>query len=206
MRSSSTASNDYGVCPVSDPELGRWAQAVHTVIRSARAERRRQCRGNWQATLEKAVVCLHVALPGFLNGLTALANSPPTAARMILSSGSSARDHRPCRQGDYEEMDQPGDPKAALCKRRSRAACRPTSHRCAPRSAPPGSGRPGGVILICRPNFSLQVMDSDARGQVLSSSYRPRTVQIPAPDAVKRALDVLKNANVADHPRKVPQS
>src|SRR5437763_1290138 len=54
----------------------------------------------------KPGVCLTVSAPGFLNGLTALANATTNCFPMILISGSSEREIVDLQQGDYEEMDQ----------------------------------------------------------------------------------------------------
>src|SRR5688572_872996 len=54
----------------------------------------------------KPGICLTVSAPGFLNGLTALANATVNCFPMILISGSSEREIVDLAQGDYEEMDQ----------------------------------------------------------------------------------------------------
>ena len=54
----------------------------------------------------KPGICLTVSAPGFLNGLTALANATTNCFPMILISGSSEREIVDLQQGDYEEMDQ----------------------------------------------------------------------------------------------------
>lgn len=51
-------------------------------------------------------ICMTVSAPGFLNGLTALANATVNCFPMILISGSSEREIVDLQQGDYEEMDQ----------------------------------------------------------------------------------------------------
>src|SRR2546425_5168746 len=56
--------------------------------------------------MRKPGVCLTVSAPGFLNGLTALANATTNCFPMILISGSSEREVVDLQQGDYEEMDQ----------------------------------------------------------------------------------------------------
>ncbi|HUR90244.1 MAG TPA: thiamine pyrophosphate-binding protein, partial [Ramlibacter sp.] len=60
-------------------------------------------------------VCFTVSAPGFLNGLTALANATTNCFPMILVSGSSEREIVDLQQGDYEEMDQLAIAKP-LCK------------------------------------------------------------------------------------------
>ena len=53
----------------------------------------------------KPGICLTVSAPGFLNGLTSLANATTNCFPMILISGSSEREIVDLQQGDYEEMD-----------------------------------------------------------------------------------------------------
>ena len=64
---------------------------------------------------QKPGICLTVSAPGFLNGLTALANATTNCFPMILISGSSEREIVDLQQGDYEEMDQLAIAKP-LCK------------------------------------------------------------------------------------------
>ena len=64
---------------------------------------------------KKPGICLTVSAPGFLNGLTALANATTNCFPMILISGSSEREIVDLQQGDYEEMDQLAIAKP-LCK------------------------------------------------------------------------------------------
>src|SRR3979490_2916322 len=54
------------------------------------------------------------------------------------------------------------------------------------------SGRPGGVYLDLPAKLFGQVMDAEAGKKSLVKVIDPAPAQIPAPDAVKRALDVLK--------------
>ena len=56
-----------------------------------------------------------MSAPGFLNGLTALANATTNCFPMISISGSSEREVVDLQQGDYEEMDQLAIAKP-LCK------------------------------------------------------------------------------------------
>ena len=56
------------------------------------------------------------------------------------------------------------------------------------------SGRPGGVYLDLPAKLFGQVMDAEAGQKSLVKVIDPAPAQIPAPDAVKRALDVLKSA------------
>jgi oxalyl-CoA decarboxylase len=113
---------------------------------------------------------------------------------MILISGSSEREIVDLQQGDYEEMDQLAIAKP-LCKAAFRvlhAADIGIGLARAIRAAV--SGRPGGVYLDLPGKLFSQVMDAAAGAKSLVKVIDPAPAQIPAPAAVKRALDVLKNA------------
>ena len=121
---------------------------------------------------------------------------------MILISGSSEREIVDLQQGDYEEMDQLAIAKP-LCKAAFRvlhAADIGIGLARAIRAAV--SGRPGGVYLDLPAKLFGQVMDAEAGQKSLVKVIDAAPAQIPAPTAVKRALDVLKGAKTpADHPR-----
>ena len=97
----------YGVPGIPITDLGRMAQAAGMRVVSFRHE---QHAGNAAAIAgfltQKPGICLTVSAPGFLNGLTALANATTNCFPMILISGSSEREIVDLQQGDYEEMDQ----------------------------------------------------------------------------------------------------
>src|SRR6266545_5382916 len=97
----------FGLPGIPITDLGRLAQAEGMRVISFRHE---QNAGNAAAIagfLTKSPgVCLTVSAPGFLNGLTALANATTNCFPMILISGSSEREIVDLEQGDYEEMDQ----------------------------------------------------------------------------------------------------
>jgi oxalyl-CoA decarboxylase len=139
-------------------------------------------------------ICLTVSAPGFLNGLTALAHATTNCFPMILISGSSEREIVDLQQGDYEEMDQLAIAKP-LCKAAFRvlhAADIGIGLARAIRAAV--SGRPGGVYLDLPAKLFGQVIDAEAGRKSLVKVIDAAPAQIPAPDAVNRALDVLKNA------------
>jgi oxalyl-CoA decarboxylase len=142
----------------------------------------------------KPGVCMTVSAPGFLNGLTALTNATTNCFPMILISGSSEREIVDLQQGDYEEMDQ-----LAIAKPLCKAAYRVLHAEDigvgiarAIRSAV--SGRPGGVYLDLPAKFFPQTMDAAAGKKSLIKVVDPAPRQIPAPEAIQRALDVLKGA------------
>jgi oxalyl-CoA decarboxylase len=185
----------YGVPGIPITDLGRKAQAAGMRVLSFRHE---QHAGNAAAIAgfltKKPGICLTVSAPGFLNGLTALANATANCFPMILISGSSEREIVDLQQGDYEEMDQLAIAKP-LCKAAFRilhAADVGIGVARAIRAAV--SGRPGGVYLDLPAKLFSQVMDAQVGAKSLVKVIDPAPAQLPAPAAIKRALDVLKSA------------
>jgi oxalyl-CoA decarboxylase len=185
----------YTVPGIPITDLGRMAQAAGIRVVSFRHE---QNAGNAAAIAgfltKKPGICLTVSAPGFLNGLTALANATTNCFPMILISGSSEREIVDLQQGDYEEMDQLAIARP-LCKAAYRvlhAADIGIGVARAIRSAV--SGRPGGVYLDLPGKLLSQVMNAEAGAKSLVKVVDPAPAQIPAPAAVRRALDLLKSA------------
>jgi len=188
-------SNIYGLPGIPITDLTRMLQAEGMRVISFRHE---QNAGNAAAIAGfmtgKPGICLTVSAPGFLNGLTALANATTNCFPMILISGSSEREIVDLQQGDYEEMDQ-----LAIAKPLCKAAFRVLNAEDigvgiarAIRSAV--SGRPGGVYLDLPAKLFGQAMDAAAGKASLIKVVDPAPRQIPGPDAVTRALDLLKGA------------
>ncbi len=143
---------------------------------------------------QKPGICLTVSAPGFMNGLAALANATTNCFPMILISGSSEREIVDLQQGDYEEMDQ-----LAIARPHAKAAFRilhaediGVGMARAIRAAL--SGRPGGVYLDLPAKLFPQTIDAEAGRKSLIKVVDPAPRQIPAPDAVQRALDLLRSA------------
>ncbi|HZS83956.1 MAG TPA: oxalyl-CoA decarboxylase [Stellaceae bacterium] len=185
----------YGVPGIPITDLGRMAQAAGIRVISFRHE---QNAGNAAAIAgfltKKPGICLTVSAPGFLNGLTALANATTNCFPMILISGSSEREIVDLQQGDYEEMDQLAIAKP-LCKAAFRvlhAADIGIGVARAIRAAL--SGRPGGVYLDLPAKLFSQVMNAEAGRKSLVKVIDAAPAQIPAPAAIRRALDLLKSA------------
>ncbi len=182
----------YGVPGIPITDLGRMAQAAGIRVLSFRHE---QNAGYAAAAIagfltKKPGVCLTVSAPGFLNGLTALAHATTNCYPMILISGSSEREIVDLQQGDYEEMDQLAIAKP-LCKAAFRvlhAADIGIGIARAIRAAV--SGRPGGVYLDLPAKLFGQVIDAAKGQKSLVKVIDPAPAQIPAPEAVQRALDV----------------
>ncbi len=185
----------FGLPGIPITDLTRKAQAAGIRVISFRHE---QNAGNAAAIAgfitQKPGICLTVSAPGFLNGLSALANATTNCFPMILISGSSEREIVDLQQGDYEEMDQ-----LSIAKPQCKAAFRVLHAEDigvgiarAIRSAV--SGRPGGVYLDLPAKLFSQSMPAAAGKQSLIKVVDPAPRQIPTPDAVQRALGLLKNA------------
>src|ERR1700734_374424 len=185
----------YGVPGIPITDFGRMAQAAGIRVISFRHE---QNAGNAAAIAgfltKKPGVCLTVSAPGFLNGLAALANATTNCFPMILISGSSEREIVDLQQGDYEEMDQlnAAKPYAKAAYRVLHAEDIGIGIARAIRAAV--SGRPGGVYLDLPAKLLSQTIDAVKGKQSLVRVIDAAPRQLPAPDSVKRALDVLKGA------------
>ncbi|BAT57794.1 oxalyl-CoA decarboxylase [Variibacter gotjawalensis] len=185
----------YGVPGIPITDFGRMAQAAGIRVLSFRHEQNAGYAASIAGFLtKKPGICLTVSAPGFLNGLTALAHATTNCFPMILVSGSSEREIVDLQQGDYEEMDQ-----LAIAKPLCKAAYRVLHAQDigialarAIRSAV--SGRPGGVYLDLPAKLFGQVMDAAAGRASLVKVIDAAPAQIPAPDAIKRALETLKGA------------
>ncbi|AZG15526.1 MULTISPECIES: oxalyl-CoA decarboxylase [Cupriavidus] len=187
--------NIYGLPGIPVTDLARLAQANGMRVISFRHE---QNAGNAAAIAgfltQKPGVCLTVSAPGFLNGLTALANATTNCFPMILISGSSEREIVDLQQGDYEEMDQ-----LAIARPHAKAAFRVLHAEDigvgvarAIRAAV--SGRPGGVYLDLPAKLLAQSMEAEQGRKSLIKVVDPAPRQLPAPDAVDRAVELLKGA------------
>jgi len=185
----------YGVPGIPITDLGRMAQAAGIRVLSFRHEQNAGYAASIAGFLTKRPgVCLTVSAPGFLNGLTALAHATTNCFPMILISGSSEREIVDLQQGDYEEMDQLAIAKP-LCKAAFRVLhAQDIGIGLARAIRAAVSGRPGGVYLDLPAKLFGQVMDAAAGGKSLVKVIDAAPAQLPAPSAVKRALDVLKNA------------
>ncbi len=187
--------NIYGLPGIPVTDLARLAQANGMRVISFRHE---QNAGNAAAIAgfltQKPGVCLTVSAPGFLNGLTALANATTNCFPMILISGSSEREIVDLQQGDYEEMDQ-----LAIARPHAKAAFRVLHAEDigvgvarAIRAAV--SGRPGGVYLDLPAKLLGQSMEAEKGRKSLIKVVDPAPRQLPAPDSVERAVELLKGA------------
>jgi oxalyl-CoA decarboxylase len=185
----------YGLPGIPITDLTRRAQAAGLRVLSFRHEQSAGYAASIAGYLtQKPGICLTVSAPGFLNGLNALAHATVNCFPMILISGSSEREIVDLQQGDYEEMDQ-----LAVAKPVAKAAFRVLHAEDvgvgvarAIRAAV--SGRPGGVYLDLPAKLFAQSIDAETGRKTLIKVVDPAPKQIPAPEAVKRALDLLKGA------------
>ena len=185
----------FGLPGIPITDLTRKAQAEGIRVISFRHE---QNAGNAAAIAgfmtQKPGICLTVSAPGFLNGLTALANATTNCFPMILISGSSEREIVDLQQGDYEEMDQLAIAKP-LCKAAFRVLHAEDIGVGVARAIRAAvSGRPGGVYLDLPAKLFSQSVDAQLGKQSLIKVVDPAPRQIPANDALQRALDLLKGA------------
>lgn len=185
----------YGVPGIPITDFGRLAQAAGMRVLSFRHE---QHAGNAAAIAgyltKKPGICLTVSAPGFLNGLTALANATTNCYPMILLSGSSEREIVDLQQGDYEEMDQLAIAKP-LCKAAFRVLHAEDIGIAVARAIRAAvSGRPGGVYLDLPAKLFGQTMKAVDGKKSLVKVVDPAPSQLPSTTSVNRALDLLKSA------------
>jgi oxalyl-CoA decarboxylase len=185
----------FGLVGIPITDLARLAQAQGMRFIGFRHE---QHAGNAAAIAgymtQKPGICLTVSAPGFLNGLTALANATTNCFPMILISGSSEREIVDLQQGDYEEMDQlnAAKPYAKAAYRINKAEDIGIGIARAIRAAV--SGRPGGVYLDLPAQLLGQAITAVHGKKSLVRVVDPIPRQLPAPDSVQRALNLLKGA------------
>ena len=185
----------YNVPGIPITDLGRYMQAEGMRVLSFRHEQHAGYAAAIAGFLtKKPGVCMTVSAPGFLNGLTALAHATTNCFPMILISGSSEREIIDLQQGDYEEMDQLAIAKP-LCKAAFRVLhAEDIGIGIARAIRAAVSSRPGGVYLDLPANLLGQTMEVEAGASSLVKVIDAAPSQLPAPEAVARALKVLKGA------------
>lgn len=185
----------YGVAGIPITDLARLAQAEGLKYFGFRHE---QSAGNAAAIAgyltQKPGICLTVSAPGFLNGMVALANATTNCFPMILISGSSNRAIVDLEQGDYEELDQmnAAKPFAKAAFRVNKPEDIGIGLARAIRTAV--SGRPGGVYLDLTAAALSATLDMETAQKSLVKIIDPAPGQIPAPESVTRALDLLASS------------
>ncbi|HEY0453510.1 oxalyl-CoA decarboxylase [Actinophytocola sp.] len=185
----------YGVVGIPITDLARLAQASGIRYLGFRHESNAGHAAAAAGFLtKKPGVCLTVSAPGFLNGLVALANATTNCFPMVQISGSSERRIVDLKQGDYEELDQ-----KTAAERFAKAAYRVDRVEDIGRGVARAirtatSGRPGGVYLDIPAAVLGEVMDAAAGAATLWRVTDPAPRQLPAPEAVDRAIALLAGA------------
>ena len=185
----------YGIVGIPITDLARVAQASGIRYIGFRQE---TSAGNAAAAAgfltRRPGVCLTTSGPGFLNGLPALANATANCFPMIQISGSSNRALVDLQRGDYQDIDQlnAARPFAKAAYRIGRIEDIGRGVARAMRTAI--SGRPGGVYLDIPGDVLGQAMDAAAGADTVWRIVDPAPRQLPAPEAVERALQVLAQA------------
>ncbi len=185
----------YGIVGIPITDLARTAQASGIRYIGFRQE---TSAGNAAAAAgfltRRPGVCLTTSGPGFLNGLPALANATTNCFPMIQISGSSNRAMVDLQRGDYQDLDQlnAARPFAKAAYRIGRIEDIGRGVARAIRTAI--SGRPGGVYLDIPADVLGQAMDRAAAAATVWRVGDPAPRQLPAPESVDRALQVLREA------------
>ncbi|MFE3856988.1 oxalyl-CoA decarboxylase [Streptomyces griseorubiginosus] len=185
----------YGVVGIPITDLARLAQAQGIRYIGFRHESNAGHAAAIAGYLNKKPgVALTVSAPGFLNGLVALANATTNCFPMVQISGSSERHLVDLKQGDYEEMDQlaAAQPFVKAAYRVSRVEDIGRGIARALRTAI--SGRPGGVYLDIPAAVLGAIMPKAEGDRTLSRLVDPAPRQLPAPEAVDRAIELLASA------------
>src|SRR5713101_3008158 len=185
----------FGVAGIPITDLARLAQTEGIRYIGFRHE---QSAGNAAAIVgyltQKPGICLTVSAPGFLNGLVAVANATTNGFPMIQISGSSDRAIVDLQQGEYEELDQmnAAKPYAKAAYRVNRVEDIGIGLARAIRAAV--SGRPGGVYLDLPASVLGATLDAETAAGSLVRVVDATPRQLPAPESVKRAVEVLATA------------
>nr|WTB28703.1 thiamine pyrophosphate-binding protein [Streptomyces sp. NBC_00830] len=186
----------YGVVGIPVTDLARLAQAAGIRFIGFRHESDAGHAAAAAGFLTKRPgVCLTVSGPGFLNGLVALADATTNCFPMVQISGSSERHIVDLKQGDYEELDQlaAAKPFAKAAYRVDRAEDIGRGLARAFRTA--ASGRPGGVYLDIPASVLGEAIDAVQGAASLWQIIDLAPRQLPAPEAVDRAIQVLAGAD-----------
>ncbi len=185
----------YGVVGIPITDLARTAQDAGIRYLGFRHE---GSAGNAAAAAgfltRRPGVCLTTSGPGFLNGLPALANATTNCFPMIQISGSSGRAVVDLQRGDYQDIDQLNAARPFVKAAYRIARVEDIGRGVARAIRTALSGRPGGVYLDIPGEVLGQAMDVAAGAASVWRVVDPAPRQLPAPDAVERALALLATA------------
>jgi oxalyl-CoA decarboxylase len=186
----------YGLAGIPITDLARLAQAEGMRYFGFRHEQSAGYAAAAAGYLTRVPgVCLTTSGLGFLNAVVPLANATANCFPMILISGSSNRDVIDLEQGDYEELDQlnAAKPFAKAAYRVNRPEDVGTGIARAIRAA--ASGRPGGVYLDLTAAMLASTLDAETGRKSLVKVVDPAPHQIPAPESIARAVELLSAAS-----------
>ena len=185
----------YGVAGIPVTDMARHAQAEGIRFIGFRHEQS----AGYAAAIRGFItqipgVCLTVSAPGFMNGLTALANATVNGFPMILISGSSDRAKVDLQQGDYEELDQmnAAKPYAKAAYRVNRPEDLGIALARAIRVA--ASGRPGGVYLDLTADVLAATMLETEAAKTIVKVEHPALKQLPDAESIESAMALLAKA------------
>lgn len=185
----------YGVVGIPITDLARTAQDAGIRYIGFRHE---GSAGNAAAAAgfltRRPGVCLTTSGPGFLNGLPALANATTNCFPMIQISGSSGRAVVDLQRGDYQDIDQLNAARPFVKAAYRIARVEDIGRGVARAIRTAISGRPGGVYLDIPGEVLGQAMETSAAAASVWRVVDPAPRQLPAPDVVERALDLLAGA------------
>lgn len=185
----------YGVVGIPITDLARTAQDAGIRYIGFRHE---GSAGNAAAAAgfltRRPGVCLTTSGPGFLNGLPALANATTNCFPMIQISGSSGRAVVDLQRGDYQDIDQLNAARPFVKAAYRIARVEDVGRGVARAIRTAISGRPGGVYLDIPGEVLGQAMETSAAAASVWRVVDPAPRQLPAPDAVERAFDLLAAA------------
>jgi oxalyl-CoA decarboxylase len=185
----------YGIVGIPITDLARVAQASGIRYIGFRQE---TSAGNAAAAAgfltRRPGVCLTTSGPGFLNGLPAIANATTNCFPMIQISGSGNRALVDLQRGDYQDLDQLSAARPFVKAAYRIARIEDIGRGIARAIRTAVSGRPGGVYLDIPGDVLGQAMDAAAAAQTVWRVVDPAPRQLPAPEALDRALALLARA------------
>ncbi len=185
----------YGLVGIPVTELAYLAQARGIRFVGFRHEQQAGMAAATHGFLTKTPgVLLTVSSLGFMNGLTATTNATVNCYPMIQISGSSVREPIDLDQGTYEGLDQlnVAKPLVKAAYRVNKPEDIPTAVVRAYRAAI--SGRPGGVYLDVTTPCLGAIMNAADADKLFYEPVDLCPAMPPAPDAVKRAAQLLAGA------------
>ncbi len=185
----------YGIVGIPVSAIAFWAQKEGMKYYGFRFEQQAAHAAAIAGYLtKKPGICLTVSGPGFLNGLTGIANANVNCFPVIQLGGSSTRSIEDLQQGDYEGIDQMNVAKPFVKEsyRIDHVEDIPIGVARAIRAA--SSGRPGAVYLdMTTAMLGNQVPKSQVESLFFKVSD-PAPAVVPSTESVDHLLQLLSQA------------